>query len=53
MTSHILAGKHFSWEHICATEYWQLVTTYAYANLSGIIVVQYQFGQAGMCYTEG
>ena len=32
----ILAGKHSSQVHICAMEYWQLVTTCACANLSQI-----------------
>ena len=39
MTSHKmthLAGKHSSQVHICATEYWQLVMTFIYANLSQI-----------------
>ena len=31
-----LAGKHSSQVHICAMEYWQLVTTCTYANLSRI-----------------
>ena len=30
----ILAGKHSSQVHICAKEYWQLVTTSTHANLS-------------------
>ena len=29
----ILAGKHSSQVHICATEYWQLVMTCIYTNL--------------------
>ena len=31
-----LASKHSSWVHICAMEYWQLVTTCTYAKLSQI-----------------
>ena len=34
-----LAGKHSSWVHICAIEYWQLVTTCIYTNLSQINII--------------
>ena len=41
MITHLadLAGKHSSQMHICAIEYWQLVTTCIYTNLSQINII--------------